>query len=348
MYRYLSKGIIVMRKILSLALSLVILCGMFAVPASAADYSIKADSPLKGVDVGFYGDSICAANCEKNTSLEYVRGWAGRIGHTNDMDWENHGVGGASVSTIRGENTIYAQLENSDFYDYEMIILHGGTNDAWSGAPVGRMTEPDEFDSSDSYETGTFAGGLEQIFAYIRENNPDAVVGYIINFKFIASTNGVQVQIPDGNGGTITDYQLRHMEKYVETTKEICDKWEIPYLDLYSDDELTNKLHPVSGNGYATTYLSDFVHPNTAGYDLLAPYIEEFMIDILAASQETEAVTTVATAPATAPTTVPETTVPETAETKPGGCGAFMGSSAVVIVSAIGVGAALLRKRKEK
>ncbi len=326
---------------------MILMFTMFVMSASAADYSVKADSPLKGVDVGFFGDSICAANCEKGTAMESIRGWAGRIGHSNDMNWENHGVGGASVSTVRGDKTIYAQLEASDIEDYEMIILHGGTNDAWSGALVGRMTEPDEFDPSDSYETGTFAGGLEQLFAYIRENNPDAIVGYIINFKFIASTNGVQVQVPDGNGGTVTDYQLRHMEKYVETTKEICDKWDVPYIDLYSDDELTNKLHPVSGSGYATTYLSDFVHPSTAGYDLLTPYIEEFMIDILEASQQTEATTTVATESTTIPTTVPETNATQTEAEEKSGCGAFIGGSAILAVATLGVSAVALKKGKE-
>ncbi|MBO5416793.1 MAG: hypothetical protein J6A83_09215 [Clostridia bacterium] len=336
-----------MRKIFCLILSSMILCGMSAFSASAADYTVNLDSPLSGVSVGFYGDSICAAGCEKNTDLEYVRGWAGRIGYTNDMDWINHGISAYSVSTCRGSKTIMSQLEKSEGEEHEMIILHGGTNDAWDNAPVGEMTGEDEFENSNFYNPRTFAGGLEQMFAFIEETNPDAVVGYIINFKFVNATNGVQVDIPDGNGGTKKVYRLNHMEDYVEMTKKICDKWGVPYLDLYSNDELTNKLYPMNGGTYSNAYVPDFVHPNTAGYDIIYPYIEEFMIDILEASQVTEATTTLATTPAPTPTTVPETTAEETAETKPGGCGAVMGSASVAVFTALGATAILATKKRK-
>jgi hypothetical protein len=79
---------------------------------------------------------------------------------------------------------------------------------------------------------------------------------------------------------------LMDMDRYVDATIEICEKWGIPYLDLYHDEELVDALHPYKkgSNGtkqYQTTYLYDFVHPSTLGFDLIYPYINEFLIGLI-------------------------------------------------------------------
>ena len=271
-----------MRRGLSIILACVILlsCG-FAMPLSVSADEDTSSNPLKGVKVAFYGDSITAANRENRI------GWAGRVGDANQMIWVNHGQGGWAISNIRGDTvTICQQLMNTDVASYDMILLHGGTNDAWSNAPLGRMSE--QLSAYQSYSPLTFAGGLERTFAYVREKNPDAIVGFIINFKFLNASDGATVQV---NGKT--EYLLNHMEAYVEMTKQICDKWEIPYLDLYSNDALTKKLHPLDVTGrYSTKYLFDFIHPSPEGYDLLTPYIEDFMVDLITAPKTTEEETT--------------------------------------------------------
>ena len=333
-----------MKRILCFALCLVMMLSVCAMSASAAEYEVNEDSPLADIKVGFYGDSICYSG-EQGTSLEYVQGWAGRIGYTNDMEWHNNGISAYSVSNCRGEKTIFSQLQNTIDEDYEMIILHGGTNDAWDNAAVGVMTDEDDFASYDSYNPATFAGGLERMFAYIREYAPDAMVGYIINFKFVNAERGQQVQ--DASGKTV--YRLNYMEDYVEMTKKVCDKWRVPYVDLYHNDELTEKLHPKSGNTYLNTYLRDFIHPSSAGYDLIYPYIEEFMIDMVTEDEPavTTAVTTTAITTA-APTAAPETTAAAEKIDEISGCGAFMGGSMLLVVATVGAGAVALRKRKER
>lgn len=309
------------------------------------DFTEIKDSPLKNVRVGFYGDSICAAAADKGTEYESVRGWAGRIGEMHNMRWINHGVSAYSVSNCRGERTIYSQLEPTIDKDYDMIILHGGTNDAWDNVGVGKMTE--DFQSSKRYTGNTFASGLEKLFALIRERNPDAVVGYIINFKFINAQKGASSTYKDENGKTVTGSRLNNMADYVEMTKQICDKWGVKYLDLYSNDELTEKLHPYTtdANGkktYKTTYLSDFIHPTSLGYNVIYPYIEEYMLELWAqklASETTTAETTVAPIPETTPVI----TVGE--EKKQGGCKSSAGTA---LFSAITLAGACVVLRKKK
>lgn len=220
---------------------------------------LHTDSPLYGKSALFCGDSICAASAYDYSNMPRW-GWAGRIGRDYGMTWTNRGIDGASVSNVRGTNTVIAQLkqEYKTVTDYDFVILHGGTNDGWDRAPIGEMsdsTEPDSFDET------TFAGGLENLFCYAKMYYPDAYIGYIINFR-----------TPVAYG------DLNDMTAYYDVAKQICDKWEIPYLDLYSDDHLNNDILQVE----TTTYTADKIHPNGQGYDLIYPYIAEFMENIAA------------------------------------------------------------------
>ena len=224
-----------------------------------------------------------------------------------------------------------------------MIILHGGTNDAWDNAPVGEMTEG--FGKSDTYNVNTFAGGLEQIFAYIKEHNPDAMIGYVINFKFINANKGATYKYRDENGKTQTVYRLNYMADYVEMTKKICDKWGVKYVDLYSIDELTEKLHPTSKGTYSTEFLSDFIHPTSAGYDIIYPYIEAFMIDMVTPDPEpVPDPDPVVTEPVEVPESTPVTEPVD--DKKNGGCKSFtVGAGATVILISL-AGATLFTKKK--
>ena len=161
----------IFKRIFCIALCASMLAGFCISVYADFDFTEVKDSPLKNVRVGFYGDSICAAAADKGTEYESVRGWAGRIGEMHNMRWINHGVSAYSVSNCRGERTIYSQLEPTIDKGYDMIILHGGTNDAWDNVGVGKMTE--DFQSSKRYTGNTFASGLEKLFALIKERNPD-------------------------------------------------------------------------------------------------------------------------------------------------------------------------------
>ena len=220
----------------------------------------KADPAvvLKDKVAYFFGDSICHAG-DDNVG---VRGWAGRIINNYGMHnkaSKNCGVSGASVSTIRGTNTVYNQVIQNRIPLANYVILEGGVNDAWDSCPVGTMVEAsaEETDIS-SLDLSTFAGGLEQLLYQVKKQYPKAKIGYIICFKM-----GV-------NYGRLGD-----MTEYVEMTKKICDKWGVPYLNLYEDKAFNTKfLIKLKKNAV------DGCHPNENGYDLLAPVIAEFMAEI--------------------------------------------------------------------
>lgn len=247
-----------MKRLLVFLLTAIMLLSYASIFANAATLEFKTgitpdpESPLYQKKVLFVGDSITEARCEWNQGKTIV-GWPGRIIEGNDMLGINKGVSGASVSNCRGGNTILAQLQAERKNSYDFVIIHGGVNDAWDAAPVGTITEG--FDAK--FDFSTFAGGLETTFKYAKENFKDAQFGFIINFKI--NRAGI---------GKLTD-----MTEYFDMAKQICEKWQIPYIDLYTDEDFNNNQLQYK----RTTNLPDLIHPNSKGFDIIAPVINDWM-----------------------------------------------------------------------
>ena len=184
-------------------------------------------------------------------------GWAGRINRDFELaSYVNKGCDGASVSDCRKENRIIFQLERIKDQNFDFLMLHGGVNDAWDSREVGKMT--DSFDLAD-FDVSTYAGGLEELFYKAKQYFPETKIGFIVNFRSI-STIG----------------RLSDMTEYFATAKQICDKWEIPYLDLFFDDDFNENVLEFR----TKNKLADYIHPSSAGYDVLYPRVAEFMCSL--------------------------------------------------------------------
>lgn len=242
-----------MKRSIIIVLSIIML--LVSVVSASADTSTQEnENPLEGKSVLFVGDSVCEGWCEW-TDPVYSKtvAWAGRIMAKNNMTGINKSLGGASISNCRKDNTVINQLKAMAGNKYDLVILQGGVNDAWDSCPVGRMSN--NFDGP--YNNSTFAGGLEETLKYAKETFPDAIIAFTITFS-----------MPKANYGYISN-----MTGFVNMTKKICDKWEVPYLDLYNDEDLNkNQLKTDT-----TECLPDYIHPNSKGYNILAPVIEAWM-----------------------------------------------------------------------
>lgn len=245
-------------RISALAVTAILLLTLLAGTAGAAE-----SGPLFGKKVLFVGDSICEAQCEWHDPV-YARtiGWAGRILQSYGMSGLNAAISGASVSDCRGSNTVYQQLARFARTDYDFVILHGGVNDAWDSASVGTMAAG--FDGP--FDTSTFAGGLETLLQFAKSHCGEAVIGYIANFQLPASEIG----------------RLSDMSEYFDVAAQICEKWGVAYLDLYNDEDLNTRVLKVN----TTECLPDHIHPNSEGYNRLAPIIGEWMETLAAAPAE--------------------------------------------------------------
>ena len=316
-------------------LCFVLLTALFAslcLTAQAAEVSGEptvdpeaVNSVLYGMDVLFVGDSICEAWCERESIYQNYAGWAGRIALSDGINSYNFSKGGASMSDCRGTNTVQVQLQKACNRQYDLVVLHGGVNDAWDGAPVGEMA--DGFKMS-SFDRTTLAGGLEFTFAYARKAYPDAKLCFIINFRLPRAQAGVS---------------LRDMSAYFDLAKKICDKWEIPYLDLYNNEEVNSRLMVATG----TVHLPDHIHPSTSGYNILSPYIAEFLRSLYAEPvEESSEEPSVPEEPSAAASEEPSVPDPKR-EGPSAGMIALIVCAAVVLVGAV-CGACIFAKKKKK
>ena len=221
------------------------------------------------------GDSICYGSSRYGN-------WATRIAERNELkDSKNYGVGGATIvenpppfQSGSERHSVSATLEEmyEEFPDADYIILEGGTNDA---DLLGRITEeplpyrfgsvdPDDF--SGNYDTYTFCGALESIFYRAKELWPKATICYIVAQKM----------------GLKADTSANRYA-YFQAAMQICEKWEIPYLNLWDDCDLdpTNpEMYDPSKseeeNEQSSMY-KDGQHLTPAGYDYTTDIIDGWL-----------------------------------------------------------------------
>ncbi len=229
------------------------------------------DYVLAGKKALFLGDSIAygANDADKRS------GWSGRMDALYGMNNKNVAVSGWMLADHKvkdnennlvyqnGQKPIVQQLDNITLEEggsYDYVILHGGVNDIWHSKDnlscaisIGTVTSQEQ---TEGFDTTTVCGALEDLIVKAREKAPNAKIAYIINFD-------------------ISD-KIGDMNEYASRVKEVCVKWDVPYLDLHSNRDLNGMKFGTAGNGYTM----DGVHPNLKGYDTLVRYIGPWMEEL--------------------------------------------------------------------
>ncbi len=313
-------------------------------PFTAADYmkkynitlpgTVESTSPLKGKKMLFMGDSISFGSGDAVSPFRTGRAWAGRIADLTGAITTNASVSGAKVSFQRGDdNWVYSQYEPHANTKFDIIVMHGGVNDARHNRPVGTLSEGTDEATLEKNQT-SYAGGLEWIFYNVSKTNTDAKLFFIANHRLDGHATG----------------KAKDMSEYFNIAKAACEKWGIIFIDLYNNKELNDKLETTT-----TKYLPDTLHLNAAGYDIITPYIISALEAGLTAPVEPE--TTVApetqtpetTEAAVETTAAPETQAPATepiTEAPPveKGCGGMIGGAVAIIAL---LGTAIVFKKKD-
>ncbi len=234
-------------------------------------------NPLYNKTAVFDGDSICA----NATDADGKGSYSGRIGRNNDMEIKNYAVTGATITKgiyypggaerhwVSGNvDTIYANYPNADY-----IIFEGGANDADTignildsqNIPAGYGSwTPDDF--SGNYDDETFCGAVETIIYKAISYWPKSKIGFVIVMKM--------------STGTV----FKNYYAYLKTIMDICDKWGVPYINLWDkcpvnpslvscwDSTKTSAQNIEEGKIY-----QDGQHPTPTGYDRIYPIIEAWM-----------------------------------------------------------------------
>ena len=226
------------------------------------NYSIN---PLWGKIIALNGDSICAGSVNGG-------GYGVIIANKNNMTYQNVAVGGGTIAAEtyqlpenypnltepRARHWISRTISKMR-NDADYIILEGGINDFWNKVPLGEITP----NYSSSLDDTTFCGAFESMLKQAILKWQGKKIGFIIVHK-INNT-----YYPYGNS-TPGKFEL-----YREKMIEICNKWSIPYLDLFNCSGLNVNIQEIKQK-YTTN--GDGTHPNADGYEkFYVPKIEAWM-----------------------------------------------------------------------
>ena len=221
-----------------------------------------ADSPLWKKSAIFIGDSICHNKYEQLQDPT-TAGWPGRIGTKYEMRWYNTGIGGATVAVTKENNTTVQLIKIKETVEeIDLLVMQGGINDAYGGVALGRVEEGFQLDS---FDNTTFAGCLQNLFARAKSYYPEAKFFYILHHTTPSSlmlTDLNQRNIPRGNP-----------KDYIDLACEICEKWGVPYLNLYDDEKFNVEIFDTAHNSKGCMW-PDLLHLGSPlGYDTLTSYI---------------------------------------------------------------------------
>ena len=216
---------------------------------------------LENANMVFIGDSITASGGYK--------GWSGELEEHYFINRYNIGAGGTSYATISGRGQIFSQTANIPTgVNIDYFVLNGGVNDIWSAWDLGSVSSVAVEDATiDSFDTNTTAGGMEQMFCYLRTNYPNAKIAFIITYNCF-----------DGGFDSV-----RYRDEFVPLAKAVCEKWSVPYLDLVNNDSFNAEFNALPG---IHTY--DGVHANDVGYDLVMRQLAPWLLSLNDATEQTE------------------------------------------------------------
>ena len=208
----------------------------------------------------FDGDSIC----EAKTDTDNKSGWAGRIGIKNNMIWKNYGISGGTIASetyTSGETKRHWINENIDniiteYPNADYLIFEGGTNDAdlLDDSLLGSISDSYAGD----YDNTTFIGALETLFYKAIINYKGKKIGFIIAHKMGAMNSG--------------KWETSKRRQFFNEVIKVCEKWGIPYLDLWNNCYLCSDIPEIRSEMYV-----DSQHLSNKGYDYISDMIESWI-----------------------------------------------------------------------
>lgn len=150
---------------------------------------------------------------------------------------------------------------------YDVILLDGGFNDLFKNVEMGAMTDINN--KSGKYNEYTTAGALESICYFLDENYKDSIKMFVLCHDCSTRTK---------------------QSKYWTLIKNILDKWDIPYIDLSQETELTDDNEEITTQYFkynSTTKKGDGIHPLAyANMKIYGPAVAEKLNEVAQSKSE--------------------------------------------------------------
>ncbi len=172
----------------------------------------------------------------------------------NGATWINNAESGANMAvTSNPAHTPIVTKISSYAGAADAIIIDGGVNDINNGIPMGSIAT--NYDAV--YNTGTFCGALESALQHIMDRYPLAVKLYIIPHSFAKDNS--------------------YVDSIYSKAIEICDKWNMPCLDMRKCSQIAMTSKNKSKYTYnPNSKKGDGVHPVESWYrTFYSPVIDQ-------------------------------------------------------------------------
>lgn len=219
---------------------------------------------LTGKSIINMGDSI--AHGAGNDGV----GYSHLIATENAMTLYDYSKNGAFMSGTGGSlMTIESQIDSAisnvpEGTTIDFIMFEGGTNDIGSSVPVGELLEG--YDTTNA-NTSTYIGAMERAIDRLRTQWSTANIIFIMVHKMTSRNYEKQLQ-------------------YHNAQKQVCDKWCIPYVDIFDKGQITSYIPALATTCFpadvSTPTGYDRTHPNGLGYkQFYVPMIKAKMIEYL-------------------------------------------------------------------
>ena len=227
-----------------------------------------------GKEALFIGDSISYGSYDTPpTYRNPSASWARRLAQATGLIPTNISYPGASVGKTEKEGVtwMYDLLRNQmriSIKTFDMIVFHGGVNDARQDVPVGEAlpATTDRSILASDERIATFAGSLQLMFHDAKTHKywQNAELYYVANFQMV----------PESVKG-------KDMNEYFEQAKLLCAEYGVHYIDLYNDVELYETFDIES-----TDVMPDLIHPTAPSYDILFPAVLRLFNETVPAVEE--------------------------------------------------------------
>lgn len=217
--------------------------------------SNSAISPMYGKKWMIFGDS---------TSCYADKNYPDYISEKTNCIISNKAAAGSRITANEGSgNPIVNIVENSLTSDIEILTLLGGYNDrrSYDSSNTDWAWLGDMFNSDGSINTDktTFYGALNTIAQKWFEVCPSAIKIFFTILPCHTNPNG--------------EYET----KINSIIKEVANYWCIPCFDAWNEVGLPVRLDYINN----TYYMGDRIHPNDAGNEIIARYIQAKIESVL-------------------------------------------------------------------
>lgn len=166
----------------------------------------------------------------------------------------NLGQGGTSIASYWDS---FLKLTKGINEDTDIIIVLGGVNDCYSG-------NKDNIGNFETCEAGTFYGDTDYLMKELKKNFRDSQILFVTPLETVTNTTYLSF-LPD----------MLPLKDYADAIVKLGEKNDIPVYDIF-DEAFMDSHDEIIFN----EYMYDGVHPNAAGYYMLAQHIAGKLIDM--------------------------------------------------------------------